>query len=110
MSSQSAELDSAAMAGPIQAGGHYATPTPLGTGSGCSLTVPGWYLAHSRREGDPRGRGEGACHDDCGSWASCVDSQGLPRAEHVEEESRVREAETMGWGGLSQQDSPVMLS
>lgn len=28
MLSQSAELDSAAMAGPIQAGGHYATPTP----------------------------------------------------------------------------------
>lgn len=28
MSSQSAELDSAAMAGPIQAEGHYATPHP----------------------------------------------------------------------------------
>jgi hypothetical protein len=44
--------------------------------------------------GDPRGSGENECHDDCGNGMGCGNSQGLLRAEHLKERSRVREAET----------------
>lgn len=76
MSSQSAELDSAATAGRIQAGGHYATPPPHTPPAqeevDHSQSQVGVWLTAGGVGGDPRGSGESECRDDCGIAGQAV--------------------------------------
>lgn len=86
MSSQSAELDSAAMAGPIQAGGHYATPTPPRHRKRLITHQVGvWLTADGGGAGALRGGGEDECQADCGNGSGYGNSQGLLRSEQEEQ-------------------------